>query len=86
MNLAGRGSVLDESHKHWQIPDVTCVLHDELDLFKNLEDVGEEKLGSIRCDLARSVGCFRSTGPDCCRNIDNRILRNKIEDASMRVK
>ena len=44
MDLAGRSSVLDESHKHWQIPDVTCVLHDELDLFKNLEDVSEEEV------------------------------------------
>ena len=85
MNLAGGGSVLDESYKHWQVSDVTCIFHDELDLFKNLEDIGEEELGSVCCDLTCGVGRLGSTSPHSCRNIDNSILKKKIEKASMRV-
>jgi hypothetical protein len=40
MDLACRGSVLDEGDKHGQVSEVGLIPYDELDLLEDLEDVG----------------------------------------------
>ena len=47
MDFTGRCSVLNEGHEHWKVSNVTCILHDKLNLLENLENISEEKLGAV---------------------------------------